>query len=108
MHLAEFDTMVRHKMPLLIVVLNNEALGSEYYKLDAHKMDKELSVVPTPNMGAVAQAFGGKGKLATTIEDVRSATQEWLANPCPMIIDARIERAVVTLPYRRIHYGRDE
>ena len=108
MHLAEFDTMVRYKMPLLIVVLNNEALGSEYYKLDVHKMDKELSVIKTPDLGAVAKAFGGKGKLAKTIEDVRSAAAEWVANPCPMIIDARIERAVVTLPYRRIHYGRDE
>jgi thiamine pyrophosphate-dependent acetolactate synthase large subunit-like protein len=108
MHLAEFDTMVRYKMPLLIVVLNNEALGSEYYKLDAHKMDKELSVVSTPDLGAVAKAFGGKGKLARSVEDVRSAAAEWVANPCPMIIDARIERAVVTLPYRRIHYGRDE
>ncbi|MGZ8230927.1 MAG: thiamine pyrophosphate-binding protein [Burkholderiales bacterium] len=108
MHLAEFDTMVRYKMPLLIVVLNNEALGSEYYKLDAHKMDTQLSVIPTPDLGAVATAFGGKGKLATSVEDVRSAAAEWVANPCPMIIDARIERAVVTLPYRRIHYGRDE
>jgi len=108
MHLAEFDTMIRHKMPLLIVVLNNEALGSEYYKLDAHKMDKMLSVVPTPDLGAVARGFGGKGVLATKIEEVQKAAQEWVANPCPMIIDARIERAVVTLPYRRIHYGRDE
>jgi thiamine pyrophosphate-dependent acetolactate synthase large subunit-like protein len=108
MHLAEFDTMVRYKMPLLIVVLNNEALGSEYYKLDVHKMDKELSVIKTPDLGAVAKAFGGKGKLATSIEDVQKAAQEWVANPCPMIIDARIERAVVTLPYRRIHYGSDE
>jgi thiamine pyrophosphate-dependent acetolactate synthase large subunit-like protein len=108
MHLAEFDTMVRYKMPLLIVVLNNEALGSEYYKLDVHKMDKELSVVKTPDLGKVAQAFGGKGKLATSVEDVQKAAQEWAANPCPMIIDARIERAVVTLPYRRIHYGSDE
>ena len=108
MHLAEFDTMMRHKMPLLIVVLNNEALGSEYYKLDAHKMDKELSVIPTPDLGAVARGFGGKGALVTKIEDLQKAAQEWVANPCPMIIDARIERAVVTLPYRRIHYGRDE
>jgi len=108
MHLAEFDTMVRYKMPLLIVVLNNEALGSEYYKLDVHKMDKELSVVTTPDLGKVAQAFGGKGKMATSIEEVQKAAQEWVANPCPMIIDARIERAVVTLPYRRIHYGSDE
>jgi thiamine pyrophosphate-dependent acetolactate synthase large subunit-like protein len=108
MHLAEFDTMVRYKMPLLIVVLNNEALGSEYYKLDAHKMDKELSVITTPDLGAVAKAFGGKGKLAKTVDEVRAAAQEWVANPCPTIIDARIERSVVTLPYRRIHYGRDE
>jgi acetolactate synthase I/II/III large subunit len=108
MHLAEFDTMVRYKMPLLIVVLNNEALGSEYYKLDVHKMDKQLSVIPTPDLGAVAQAFGGKGKLARTVEEVRSAAAEWVEKPCPMIIDARIERSVVTLPYRRIHYGIDE
>jgi len=108
MHLAEFDTMIRNKMPLLIVVLNNEALGSEYYKLDVHKMDKQLSVVPTPDMGAVARGFGGKGIMATKIEEVQKAAQEWVANPCPMIIDARIERAVVTLPYRRIHYGSDE
>jgi acetolactate synthase I/II/III large subunit len=56
----------------------------------------------------VAKAFGGKGKLARTVDEVRSAAQEWVAKPGPMIIDARIERAVVTLPYRRIHYGRDE
>ena len=108
MHLAEFDTMVRYKMPLLIVVLNNESLGSEYYKLDAHGMDKQLSCITTPDLGKVAQAFGGKGVMATSIEAVQKAAQEWVANPCPMIIDARIERAVVTLPYRRIHYGSDE
>ena len=109
MHLSEFDTMVRYKMPLLIVVLNNEALGSEYYKLDAHKMDKELSVHHRRRTWARSrEAFGGKGALATSIEEVQKAAQEWVANPCPMIIDARIERAVVTLPYRRIHYGSDE
>ncbi len=39
MHLAEFETAVRYNMPLLVIVMNNEALGAEYYKLDAHKMD---------------------------------------------------------------------
>jgi thiamine pyrophosphate-dependent acetolactate synthase large subunit-like protein len=39
MHLAEFETAVRYNMPLLVVVMNNEALGAEYYKLDAHKME---------------------------------------------------------------------
>jgi len=108
MHLAEFETMVRYNMPLLIVVMNNEALGSEYYKLDAHKMKSELAMITTPDLGAVAKAFGGKGKLARSAEDVKSAAAEWVAHPGPMIIDARIARGVVTLPYRRIHYGQDE
>lgn len=108
MHLAEFETMVRYEMPLLVVVMNNQALGSEYYKLDAHEMKAELATVPTPDLGAVAKAFGGRGKLARSAEDVRAAAAEWVAKPGPMMIDARISRSVVTLPYRRMHYGRDE
>jgi hypothetical protein len=42
------------------------------------------------------------------VEDVRDAATEWLKKPGPMMIDARIARSVITLPYRRIHYGRDE
>ena len=108
MHLAEFETMVRYKMPLMVVVMNNQALGSEYYKLDAHGMDAELSTIPTPDLGAVGQAFGGKGKLCRSADEVRAAALEWLKNPGPMMLDVRIARSVITLPYRRIHYGRDE
>ena len=108
MHLAEFETMVRYKLPLLVVVMNNQALGSEYYKLDAHGMDRELSTIPTPDLGAVGQAFGGRGKLCRSAEEVRNAAIEWAKNPGPMMLDVRIARSVITLPYRRIHYGRDE
>jgi acetolactate synthase-1/2/3 large subunit len=108
MHLAEFETAVRYKMPLMVVCLNNQALGSEYYKLDAHKMKADLSVVPTPDLGAVGKAFGGRGKQVTKVEDLRAVTQEFLANPVPTLVDVRISRSVITLPYRRIHYGRDE
>ena len=108
MHVAEFETAVRYKMPLMVVCLNNQALGSEYYKLDAHKMKAELSVVETPDLGAVGRAFGGRGKMVRSVEDLRAATQEFLAKPGPMMLDVRISRSVITVPYRRIHYGRDE
>jgi len=108
MHLAEFETMVRYEMPLLVVVMNNQALGSEYYKLDAHQMKAELATIPTPDLGAVATAFGGRGRIARSVDDVRAAAAEWVARPGPMMLDVRIARSVVTLPYRRIHYGRDE
>ena len=108
MHLAEFDTMVRYNMPLLIVVMNNQMLGAEYYKLDAHKMNADLANIATPDLGAVATAFGGRGKLVRSIPELRAAVAEWVAKPGPMMIDVRIATSVITLPYRRIHYGLDE
>jgi thiamine pyrophosphate-dependent acetolactate synthase large subunit-like protein len=84
-----------------------EALGSEYYKLDVHDMKKELSVIPTPDLGSVGRAFGGKGALVRSVEELQAAVSAWVAKPGPMLIDARISRSVVTLPYRRIHYGED-
>jgi len=108
MHLAEFDTMVRYEMPLLIVVMNNQMLGAEYYKLDAHKMNAALSCIATPDLGAVATGFGGRGRLVRSIPELRTAVAEWVAKPGPMMIDVRIATNVITLPYRRIHYGLDE
>lgn len=108
MHVAEFETAVRYGMPLLVVCMNNQALGSEYYKLHAHKMKADLSVVPTPDLGAVGRAFGGRGSLVRSVEDLRAAAREFLDKPGPMMLDVRISRSVITLPYRRIHYGRDE
>jgi thiamine pyrophosphate-dependent acetolactate synthase large subunit-like protein len=108
MHLAELETAVRYDMPLLVTVLNDQALGSEYHKMRAHNMQADLATISTPDLGAVARSFGGRGRLATTVEHVREAAGEWLANPGVMVIDARISRNVVTVPYRRLHYGRDD
>ena len=108
MHLAEFETAVRYNMPLLVVVMNNEALGAEYYKLDAHKMETKGSEIKTPDLGKVAVSFGGRGKKATSIDELSSGVKEFVAKPGPMMIDLRISKSVPSVPYRRVHYGRDE
>ena len=108
MHLAELETAVREQMPLLTVVLNDEALGSEYHKFHAHQMNAQLATITTPDLGAVMRSLGGTGSLAHAIEQVRVAAAEWVAHPAPAVIDARISRKVVTLPYRRMYFGKDE
>jgi acetolactate synthase-1/2/3 large subunit len=108
MHLAEFETAVRYNMNMLVVVMNNECLGAEYYKLDAKKMDAMTSVIPTPDLGAVAKAMGGRGAYVTHNDQLRAALKEWVAKPGPMVIDVRISRTIPSIPYRRVHYGRDE
>ncbi|HLY66016.1 MAG TPA: thiamine pyrophosphate-binding protein, partial [Chloroflexota bacterium] len=108
MHVAEFETAVRYELPLLVVVLNDEALGSEYHKMRSQDRKSELATITTPDLGAVGVAFGGRGRLARSVEEVRAAAKDWLAKPGPMILDVRISRNVVTIPYRRMQYGRDE
>ena len=61
-----------------------------------------------PDLGAIARAYGARGTLARTIEEVRKGVQEWVAKPGPMIIDSRISKAVINLPMRRLLYGKDE
>src|SRR4029078_1751334 len=73
MHLSDFDTAVRYKLPLLIVVQNDQALGSEYHKMKAHKMDFDLSTIPTPDMGGIARAYGSRGTPATPVEQASTA-----------------------------------
>ena len=107
MHLAELETAVRHRLPLLTVVMNDQALGSEWHKYKEHNLDPKLATCATPDLGAVMRAFGGKGTLVTRIEDLRKATQEWVANPVPTVIDARISQKVLPYPHRRTRHAED-
>jgi acetolactate synthase I/II/III large subunit len=107
MYLSEFDTAVRYNLPLLVVILNDQAMGAELHKMRVHGLDPDLAEVKSPDLGAVARALGGGGALATTLDDVRAATEAWLADPKPTIIDVRISDNVISVPYRRLHYGQD-
>ena len=58
-------------------------------------------MVPSPDFGALGRAFGGKGCLVRTLDDLRAATREWVDDPVPMIIDARIAPHVLSIRSRR-------
>ncbi|GAA3442708.1 thiamine pyrophosphate-binding protein [Planomonospora venezuelensis] len=107
MHLPEFETACRYDIPVLVVVMNDEALGAEYHKAMASGLDPELAVIPTPELGQVAVALGGGGATVRTAEQLRAALNEYVRNPRPTVIDVRITRDVVSVPYRRLLYGED-
>ena len=108
MHVVEIETAARYRLPLLAVVLNDEALGAEYHKLRAHGLEQDLARITTPDLGAVARAFGGRGAQARSVAELQGAVKEFLAEPGPMIVDVRVSREVVSVPYRRVHFGAEE
>ncbi|MGV9293948.1 thiamine pyrophosphate-binding protein [Amycolatopsis sp. NPDC003676] len=107
MHLPEFETACRYDLPVLVVVMNDEGLGAEYHKASAKGLDPALAVIPTPELGAVARALGGGGATVRSVEELRAALGEYVRKPRPTVIDVRITRDVLSVPYRRIQYGED-
>jgi thiamine pyrophosphate-dependent acetolactate synthase large subunit-like protein len=107
MHASELDTAARLGVKLLIAVFNDEALGAEYQKFVSKGMETRASAITTPDLGKVAQAFGCRGKLATTLDDVQAGVDEFLAGDGPMLLDIRVSRNVRSVAYSRLWFGED-
>ena len=106
-NIQELDTAARLGIKLLYVVMNDEAYGAEYHKLKTKKLDANLSAVRAPDFAAIASGFGCRGRTAKSAEDVDRAVQEFLAGARPMVLDIKTSRNVVSIPYRRMHFGED-
>jgi acetolactate synthase-1/2/3 large subunit len=107
MHMSELETAARLGVKLLIAVFNDEALGAEYQKFVSKKMDVRAAAIPTPDLGAVARAFGCRGQQARTLDEVKAGVDEFLAGDGPMLLDIRISRSVISVPYSRLWFGED-
>ncbi|MEW1860846.1 thiamine pyrophosphate-binding protein [Streptomyces sp. NPDC088194] len=107
MHLAEFETACRYGLPVLVVVMNDEGLGAEFHKAKAKGLDPQLAVIPNPDLGPVAIALGGAGATVRSTGELRAALAEFVRDPRPTVVDVRITRNVLSVPYRRLQYGED-
>jgi acetolactate synthase-1/2/3 large subunit len=106
-NIQELDTAARLGVKLLFVVMNDEAYGAEYHKLRVKKMNEKLSSVRAPDFAKIAEGFGCKGRLARTQEDIARAADEFMAGDGPMLLDVKMSRNVVSIPYQRMHFGVD-
>ena len=107
MHLAEFETACRYDIPVLVVVMNDEGLGAEFHKSRAKGLDPDLALIPTPELGRVAVALGGSGATVRGTAELTAALARYVRSPGPTVIDVRITRDVLSVPYRRLQYGED-
>ena len=105
--IQELDTVARLGLKFLYVVVNDEAYGAEFHKLRAHERDPQLSFVRSPDFAGLGRNFGMEGRIARTMDEFSSAIDAFLKGNGPMVIDLRISRNVISIPYRRLHFGMD-
>jgi thiamine pyrophosphate-dependent acetolactate synthase large subunit-like protein len=106
-NIQELDTAARLGVKLLYFIVNDEAYGAEYHKLRAKGLDGNLSAVPTPDLAEVGRALGCRGRQARTLDEVGAGLDEFMKGEGPMVLDVRISRNVISIPYRRLHFGQD-
>lgn len=91
MALADLDTAVRYRLPVLVVVNNNGALGSELHYLRAQGYPGDSARYANPSFEAVARGLGLDAATVDRVGDL-DRLAGWIARPAgPMLLDCRID-----------------
>lgn len=106
-NIQELDTAARLGIKMLYFIVNDEGFGAEYHRMKSAGRNANLSLQRSPDLGKVARAFGCRGRLARTVEEVSAGLDEFMAGEGPMVLDVRVSRNVLSIPYRRMYYGQD-
>ncbi len=104
-NLQELETIVRHKMQMVLVVWNDAGYGAEVHKLVAKGFDEKLAQWESPDFVALAKAFGGDGVKLGAASEIGGAISEGLRKGGLYLIDARVSPTTPTDPYAKVYFG---
>ncbi|MFC6725451.1 thiamine pyrophosphate-dependent enzyme, partial [Halobium palmae] len=93
MSLQELDTAVRRDLPLLVVVVDDEALGAEYQQLITKNEHEAAAAIPTPDFASIAEGFGAEGYTVSSTDDLESVADRIGRNADgPVVLDCEVDR----------------
>jgi acetolactate synthase-1/2/3 large subunit len=103
MHVQELETIKRHGLNILIVVMNDGAYGSEVHKLRSEGMPDEGSVFGYSDFAGIARAFGLAGKTVKNLDEVPKLVKEFASSGGAAVWDFHVSDKVVSPTIRRAH-----
>jgi len=95
MSLGELETAARLRLPLLLVVYNDDAYGAEVHHFADQVEGLELVRFPETDIAAIGRAVGADGVTVRGLGDLK-AVESWLAHrDRPLVVDAKVTPTVV-------------
>ena len=92
-HISEFETALRCNIPVVVVVMNNACLASEYQTQKRHQRTvKSVLDYRDVDFAAVARSFGAFGVRVTETKDIEQAIRDALADGGPALVDVVVSR----------------
>jgi len=111
MHIQEFETIIRHNMHILIIVMNDGAYGSEIHKLRAEGLPEQGAVFGRPDFAAIAKGFGASGNKVTELGALPALIEQFAQTDNEevkdykrlSVIDVHVSDRVISSVIRRSH-----
>ncbi|MBK7622485.1 MAG: acetolactate synthase [Kineosporiaceae bacterium] len=101
--LMDVDTLVRHRMPVLMVVGNNGVWGLEKQPMQMlYGYDVAADLAPGTRYDEVVRALGGDGECVTDPAQLGQALRRGLASPVPYLVNVITDPAAA---YPRKTFG---
>ena len=100
MNVQELATVARYRLPVKIVLLDNQALGMvrQWQELFFERRYSEVDLSDNPDFCALAQAFGVRTLRVDARDGVEDALQALLAEPGPALLHVAIDQAANVWP----------
>ncbi|MGH3255630.1 MAG: thiamine pyrophosphate-binding protein [Streptosporangiaceae bacterium] len=104
MNPQELQSAVRFGADLLVIVLNNAAYGSEFYKLGIAGLDPAAGAFDRPaDVVGVARAVGAAALRVGTMDELHAGLAAFAASGGVRVLDVGIARSVMSEAYQRMH-----
>jgi len=103
MHVQELETIKRHGMNILIILMNDGAYGSEVHKFRSEGMPEDGSVFGRPDFAAIARGFGLDGQTFTRLDDLPERMEAFARKGGAAVWDFHVSDRVLSPTMRRAH-----
>jgi acetolactate synthase I/II/III large subunit len=102
MHVQELESVIRHKLKVLFIVLNDEAYGSEIHKLRQDGISEKGAVFGPSSLSSIAKGFGLESKKITKVSELQKAYNEFTKSSTSVLWDVLISDKVLSPAMRRL------
>lgn len=94
MSLGDLDTAVRYRIPMLILVFDDQAYGAEMHFLRMLGLPDAESLFDTPDLAAVARSLGAQGMRIDALDDLPDLAAACTALEGPLVAHIPVNRDV--------------
>jgi acetolactate synthase-1/2/3 large subunit len=102
MHAQELETVQRHGIKLLMIMMNDAAYGSEIHKLRVDGHDEEGAAFGATDLASMARGFGLGGVTFRNLDGLDAAFDDFVASDKAALWDFHISDQVVSPVMRRL------